>query len=172
MPHQQKERQYRLSTTCLSQNQGQIAPCVLLFPSWVSVVPFLCCLCHRKTGNESCSNLGTSVFPGSPKKHMFHVKMDVILISEVFSSGGNQPVLRKSLCICLAQAGVLGSVGISGSISLSRWWLLCVGCHAVRWRQGSPCPSRYPKPCSRVCTSGKTRQRNTDMPSGPASHGG
>lgn len=57
-----------------------------------------------KTGNESCSNLGTSILPGSSKKHLFPVRMDVILISEVFSSGENKLFLMRSLFICLAQA--------------------------------------------------------------------
>lgn len=63
-------------------------------------------------------------------------------------------------------------VDVSGSIPLSSWWLLRAECHAARWRWGSPYPSVYPKPCPSVCTSGAARQRNRDMPLGPASFGG
>lgn len=63
-------------------------------------------------------------------------------------------------------------VDISCSIPLSSWWLFRAECHAGRWRWGSPYPSAYLKPCASACTSATARQRNTDVPLGPASFGG
>lgn len=58
------------------------ASCVLLFPSWVVyVLSFWCHSWCRKAENESYSNLGISAFPGSPEKHLFPVKIEVVVVS-------------------------------------------------------------------------------------------
>lgn len=149
----------------LVSKPGQIAPCVLLFHSWVSALPSLCCSCHRKTGNESCSNLGTSVFPGSSKKHLFPVRMDVILISEVFPSGENQLFFMSSLCICLAQA----EAGLSALLLWisEAWYLFPVGGCSVqsvmlrgedRARRTHQCTPNPAPVCAPLVQQGKETQ--------------